>query len=177
MWSFHGMRIPCSPSRPSCKPLPEVELPDDKGIPVSVPRVEVTDHDIDHEMEQAHPDGARRVRVSDRSPAAVGGPCALVDFKTELDGVPVGDVVPAAASLSWVEGPWMPVQESTLLPGFTAQISGQTIGEIRVFGLSGSGRFQDGGSSGQRLCASLSRFWKSRSGNCLNATRLNWPEN
>jgi len=112
---------------------PEVELPDYKGIPVSVQRIEVTDHDIDHEMEHIRMGLAESSPVTDR-PLQLGDH-ALVDFKTELDGAPLGDAVPAAASLSWVEGSWMPVQESTLLPGFSAQITGQTVGEIREFDL------------------------------------------
>lgn len=113
---------------------PEVELPDYRGIPVTVQRVEVTDHDVDHELEHIRMGLGELVPVKDR--AVQMGDHALVDFKAELDGVPVGDVVPGAASLSWVEGSWIPVAENVVMPGFGKALEGQKIGEVREFDLS-----------------------------------------
>ncbi|MBU6302898.1 MAG: trigger factor [Verrucomicrobia bacterium] len=110
---------------------PEVGLPEYRGIPVTVPRIEVTDHDVDHEMEHIRFSLAEMVEVSDR-PVRTGDHM-LVDIKTELDGTPVGDVVPEAKHLSWVQETWLPLQEDIVLPGFGSQLEGQGIGEIRSF--------------------------------------------
>ena len=112
---------------------PEVELPEYRGIPVTVQRVEVTDHDVDHELDHIRMELGEMIPVSSRS--AQTGDHALVDIKTELDGVPVGDAVSAAASLSWIEGSWLPIHEDVLFPGFGSQIVGQGIGEVREFDL------------------------------------------
>jgi trigger factor len=112
---------------------PEFELPEYKGIPVTVTRVEVTDHDVDHQVEHLRQGLAKFEAVEGRG--AETGDFAVVDFTAELDGVPVGDVVPEAAGLSSVEGHWMPLRPGNLIPGFCEQLVGQQPGEIRKFDL------------------------------------------
>jgi trigger factor len=112
---------------------PEVELPEYRGISVTVQRLEVTDHDVEHDLEHIRFNLAKTVEVKDR-PAQLND-FVLVDVKTEMDGVPVGDVVPEAAHLSSIQGAWMPLGENTVAPGFGGHVVGQGIGEVREFDL------------------------------------------
>lgn len=112
---------------------PEVELPEYRGISVTVPRLEVTDHDVEHDLERIRFNLAKTVEVKDR-PAQLND-FLQVDVKTEMDGVPVGEVVPEAAHLSSIQGAWMPLGENTVAPGFGEHVVGQEIGEVREFDL------------------------------------------
>ena len=128
---------------------PEVELPDYRGIPVSVPRLEVSDHDIEHEMEHIRMGLGDYDTIKDR--ALQDGDSGVVDFKTELDGVPVGDVIPEASGLSSVENSWLPIGENVLFPGFGAHLVGQNIGEIREFDLTVPEDFKQAALAGKTL--------------------------
>ncbi len=112
---------------------PEVQLPDYRGIQVSVPRVEVTEFDIDHEVEHIRMQLARYDPVEGR--ALQMGDYAVIDFKTEIDGLPVGEVVPAVANLGLVEGHVMPMREDSFISGFCGHLVDQSPKEIRSFDL------------------------------------------
>ncbi|MFZ4764878.1 MAG: trigger factor, partial [Roseimicrobium sp.] len=96
---------------------PKFELPDYKGIPVKLPRIEVTEEDVDHNL--------LHVRENNRTFSDVDRPAVLGDFvvlhaKATLDGASVAEAYPdAPAILKQIEGNWFELKsQEKSLPGF-----------------------------------------------------------
>ena len=98
---------------------PEVSIDGYKGIEVEKKVVEVTDADVDAEVERARKRNARTVEVTDR--AAAMGDIANIDYEGFVDGV--------AFNGGKGEGHDLTLGSGQFIPGFEEQIVGKTIGE------------------------------------------------
>ena len=98
---------------------PEVTLGDYKGIEVEKENAEVTDEQVDAEVDSARARLARTVEVTDR-PAA-NGDIANIDFEGFVDGV--------AFEGGKGEGHDLKLGSGSFIPGFEAQIEGKNVGE------------------------------------------------
>ncbi|MEK7950569.1 trigger factor [Luteolibacter soli] len=113
---------------------PEVALPNYKGIPVKAPSTEVTDAEIDAQL-----DGLRE-RFADYSDiegrAADNGDLAVIDFTSTLEGKPLEEALGKSAGyLGGREGFWLKLDENSFLPGFAAQVTGLSVGDTKDIAL------------------------------------------
>ena len=102
---------------------PTFELPEYKGIPVKLPRVEVTDEDVDHDLLHLR---ERYQTFTDLEEGAQIGNHVVLHSTGEVDGVPVAEAHPEApAFLKKIDGNWFELtEEESLLPGFFAGLVG-----------------------------------------------------
>ena len=98
---------------------PEVTIDGYKGIAVEKNVAEVTDADVDAEIENVRKRNARTIEVTDR--AAAMGDIANIDYEGFIDGV--------AFAGGKGEGHDLTLGSGQFIPGFEDQIVGKTIGE------------------------------------------------
>ena len=98
---------------------PEVSIDGYKGLKVEKKVAEVTDADVDAEVENARKRNARTVEVADR--AAAMGDIANIDYEGSVDGVPFDG--------GKGEGHDLTLGSGAFIPGFEDQIVGKAIGE------------------------------------------------
>ena len=109
---------------------PKFELPEYKGIPVKLERVEVSDHDVEHEMfhirehKQTFEDVYHGARIGD---------VAVLNAIGKLDGTPLEESHPdLPIHFRKIEGNWfLLADEDDFVPGFYAGILGIKSGESR----------------------------------------------
>ncbi|MBC8558838.1 trigger factor [Fumia xinanensis] len=102
-----------------CVVKPEVSVKDYKGIKVSKEVKEVTDEDIDKEIDRLRNRNARTISVSDR--AAQNDDVVVIDFDGSVDGVPFDGGKAEKFELTLGSGQF--------IPGFEDQIVGHNVGD------------------------------------------------
>ena len=109
---------------------PKFELPDYKGIPVKLPRIEVTDADIDHDLLHLR-ERYQSFEVVDR--AARMDDVVVASYQVTLDGQPVAEVQEDAPDhLKSLDQQWfLLATEEDFLPGFYAGLEGVSKDETR----------------------------------------------
>lgn len=114
---------------------PKFELPNYKGIAVKLPRVEVNDADIDHDLLHLR---ERYQTFEDVSRAAGIKDVVVLGYEAYLDAQPVGEVMPDAPDhLKSLEQQWFLLdEEDDFLPGFYAGLVGISANEQRNLDIS-----------------------------------------
>lgn len=109
---------------------PKFELPEYTGIPVKLPRIEVTDADVDHDLLHIRENQAS---YEDVERAAGMGDVVVLSFTGSIDGQPVGESFPDAPNhLKELKENWfLLAEEDDFLPGFYAGLVGITKDEER----------------------------------------------
>ncbi len=110
---------------------PKFELPDYKGIQVQLPRIEVTEDDIDHDILHLRENFASLEdvdRAADIGDAVVGG------YTAEIEGQPLEEAYPDAPDyLKKMEEQWfLLAEEDDFLPGFYEGLKGMQKGDDRT---------------------------------------------
>ena len=102
---------------------PKFELPDYKGIPVKLPRIEVTDADIDHDILHLRENQAQ---YEDVERAAANGDVVVLSVAGSFEGQPLAVAMPdAPAHLKEMKENWfLLAEEDDFLPGFYAGLVG-----------------------------------------------------
>ncbi len=98
---------------------PEIEIKDYKGISLTKRTVEVTDAEVDEEIERTRQRNSRNMDVNDR--AAADGDIAVIDFEGFKDGV--------AFEGGKAEGHELKLGSGQFIPGFEEQIVGHSVGD------------------------------------------------
>ena len=98
---------------------PDVTIEGYLGIEVTKTVKEVTDADVDAEIERVRERGARTIEVTDR--AAIDGDTVTIDYEGSVDGVPFDG--------GKAEGHDLKLGSGQFIPGFEDQIVGKSIGE------------------------------------------------
>ena len=98
---------------------PDVTIEGYLGIEVTKTVKEVTDADVDAEIERVRERGARTIDVTDR--AAIDGDTVTIDYEGSVDGVPFDG--------GKAEGHDLKLGSGQFIPGFEDQIVGKSIGE------------------------------------------------
>lgn len=113
---------------------PKFELPEYKGIPVKLPRIEITDADVDHDLLHLR---ERYATFQDVDRAAANGDAVVLAFTGSLEGQPLGEVLPdAPAHLKEIQENWFLLDdEEDFLPGFYAGLAGVKKDEQRTLAL------------------------------------------
>ncbi|WP_075089862.1 trigger factor [Verrucomicrobium spinosum] len=110
--------------------VPRFELPEYKGIPVKLPKVEVTDADVDHDLLHLR---ERYQTFTDVERESKLGDYAVLQVTGSVDGKPVEEAHPdAPAYLKKIDGNWFQLSEKeNFLPGFYAGLVGAKKGDTR----------------------------------------------
>ena len=112
---------------------PEFDVPDYKGIPVSVPAVEVTDKDVDESIESLREQQADFPDVTPARLAAMED-YVVVDYDGTIEGEPVHVKFPKAGKpLSHNKDFWIKMTDEAFFPGYCTNLVGANIGETREF--------------------------------------------
>lgn len=109
---------------------PKFALPEYKGIPVKLPRIEVTDDDVEHELLHLR---EHHKTFQDVERGAQMGDFVVLHATGTIDGAPVAEAYPdAPAFLKKIEGNWFELMaEEKFLPGFFAALNGISKDEAR----------------------------------------------
>lgn len=99
---------------------PEVTLGEYKGLKAVKPAVEVTDNDVQGEIEKIR---LRNARIENVDRPAINGDTAIIDYDGYLDGV--------AFEGGHGENYELKLGSNTFIPGFEAKIQGMQVGEER----------------------------------------------
>ena len=109
---------------------PQFELPEYKKLAVEVPKVSITDEDVDKALEQARERFADFEEIEGK-PVEMGN-VAVLDYVGSVDGKPVGEAIPNAnAYLAANKDHWMKMGDEVFLPGFCEGLIGANIGDER----------------------------------------------
>ena len=112
---------------------PEFDVPDYKGIPVTVPGAEVTDKDVDESIESLREQQADFPDVTPGRPAAMED-YVVVDYDGTIEGEPVHVKFPKAGKpLSHNKDFWIKMTDEAFFPGYCTHLVGAAIGETREF--------------------------------------------
>jgi trigger factor len=110
---------------------PKFELPEYTGIPVKLPRIEVTDADVDHDLLHLRENQAS---YEDVDRAAAIGDVVVLSTTGSLDGQPLPEDAPA--HLKEMKENWfLLAEEDDFLPGFYAGLVGIKKDEERTLNL------------------------------------------
>jgi trigger factor len=113
---------------------PEFELPEYKGIQVKVPPNEVTDQEVEQNLQKLRERNATFSDVKGR--ALELNDFAVIDYATTLEGRPLFEVEPKAPKiLGSGTDFWIKLDENTFLKGFSDRVVGMQTGETRDFDL------------------------------------------
>ncbi len=112
---------------------PNFDLPDYKGIPVSVPSAEVTDAEIEEALNNLRDQQADFPDVEPARPAAMED-FVVVDYDGTIEGEPVDVRFPKAGKpLAHNTEFWIKMTDEAFFPGFCEKLVGMNIGETREF--------------------------------------------
>ena len=119
---------------------PEVQLPEYKGITVTVPLLAVPDAEFQAQLTGLQERFAEFKDIEGR-PAAMAD-FAVIDYSSTVEGKPTEEFLGKPAGyLTGREGFWVRLDEQAFLPGFAAQLVGMTPGESREITLTLPGDF------------------------------------
>lgn len=109
---------------------PEIELPEYKGIKVTVPPAEVPEEDFEAQLKSLQERFADFNDVEGR--AAEMDDFAVVDYSSTVDGKPTEEFLgKPAGHLAGREGFWLRINKEAFLPGFAEQVVGMNIGDSK----------------------------------------------
>lgn len=101
---------------------PEFELPEYKGIALKVPADAVEEKEIDLSIDRLRGQLATFEDITDRGLEM--GDFAVVDYKAQLDGQPLEDILRVPKELSGREGFWIKMAPEVLIPSFCEGLVG-----------------------------------------------------
>lgn len=109
---------------------PEVQLPEYKGVTVTVPPLAVPDEDVQAQLTALQERFADFKDIEGR--AAAMADFAVIDYSSTVDGKPTEEFLGKSAGyLSGREGFWVRLDEKAFLPGFAAQLVGMNSGDSK----------------------------------------------
>lgn len=109
---------------------PEVQLPEYKGIKVTVPPIEVPDEDLQSQLQALRERFADFQNIEGR--AAAMADFAVIDYSSTVEGKSTEEFLGKPAGyLSNREAYWVRLDEKAFLPGFAAQLVGLNIGDTK----------------------------------------------
>ena len=109
---------------------PDVQLPDYKGVTVTVPPLDVPEEEVQAQLTALQERFADFKDIEGR-PAAMAD-FAVIDYTSTVDGQPTEEFLGKSAGyLSGREALWVRLDEKAFLPGFAAQLVGMNANESR----------------------------------------------
>ena len=130
---------------------PEFDVPDYKGIPVSVPSTEVTEADVDASIENLREQQADFPDVTPARPAAMED-YVVADYDGTIEGEPVHVKFPKAGKpLSHNKDFWIKMTDEAFFPGYCKNLVGANTGETREFDVEVPADFPVEGMPGSKI--------------------------
>ena len=130
---------------------PEFDVPDYKGIPVTVPSAEVNDSDVDESLESLREQQADFPDVEPARAAAMED-YAVVDYDGTIDREPVHVKFPKAGKpLSHNTDFWIKMTDEAFFPGYCTHLVGMNVGDTREFDIEVPADFPVEGMPGTKL--------------------------
>ena len=109
---------------------PDFQLPEYKGIAVTIPPAEVPEEDLQAQLENLRERFAEFNDIEGR--AAAMGDFAVIDYSGSVDGKSVEEFLGKPAGyLAGREGFWVKLDENAFLPGFASQVVGMNTGDAK----------------------------------------------
>ena len=109
---------------------PDLVLPDYKNIPVSVPSEDVSDAEVQAQLNDIRGRFAKLLPVEGRAIAI--GDMGVIDFHSTIDGVKLEEALGKPAGyLGGRENFWIRMEDDAFLPGFASQLVGAEINSER----------------------------------------------
>ncbi len=109
---------------------PEVQLPEYKGIVVTVPPLALPEEEVDAQLKSLQERFADFKDIEGR--ASEMGDFAVIDYTSTVDGKPTDEFLGKAAGyLSGREDFWVRLDDKAFLPGFAAQLVGLKPGDSK----------------------------------------------
>jgi trigger factor len=107
---------------------PDVEIPEYKGLKLQLPPAELSDAELDKQLEQIRQRFADYEDIEER--AAEAGDLAVIDYSSTFDGQPLEEALGKSAGyLAGREGFWLKLDEESFLPGFAMELVGSKPGD------------------------------------------------
>ncbi len=111
---------------------PEFELPNYKGLTITVPKVEVTDKNIEDVLQEQREQRAT-LKPAPEGKAAETGDFISIDYTGSLDGTPLTEILPEADHfIATNSGFLLKLSDDNFVPGFCQQLLGMRTGDTRV---------------------------------------------
>ncbi len=113
---------------------PKFELPDYKGIPVKLERVEVTEHDVEHELYHLR---EHKQTFEDVERPAANDDVVVLTYTVNMDGKPLEETHPELpVHFRHIEGNWfLLAEEDDFVAGFYAGLLGIKGGDERTLSI------------------------------------------
>jgi trigger factor len=109
---------------------PEFQLPEYKGIQVTVPTADVPEADLDAQLKSLQERFADFNNVDGRGAAM--GDYAVIDYTSSVDGKPTEEFLGKPAGyIGGREGFWVKLDEKSFLPGFAEQLTGMKVDDAK----------------------------------------------
>ncbi len=109
---------------------PEVQLPDYKGVNVTVPPAAVPEADVEAQLKALRERFAEFTDITDR--AAQDGDFAVIDYTSTVEGKPTDEFLGKSAGyLTGRDGYWLRLDKEAFLPGFTVHLEGLKPGDSK----------------------------------------------
>ena len=110
---------------------PEFELPSYKGLNISVPKLDVTEEQIDGVLQKQREQMAT-LKPAPEGKAAEKGDFVSIDYTGSLDGTPLTEVLPEAEHfIATNTGFLLKLSDENFVPGFCEQLIGIKTGDTR----------------------------------------------
>ncbi len=111
--------------------IPEFELPEYKGLPVSVPTTEVSDSEVEDTLKQYAESSAKHEPVERAAEMGKGDIC-VIDFTTSIDGQSLAEFCGKPVGfMEGREGHWVEMAEDRFMPGLAEGLEGALAGDER----------------------------------------------
>ncbi len=108
---------------------PEFELPKYTGIPVKEEKFDVTDEQVQAQIDMILNQHSNYVEVEGK--AIEAGDMGQLKYEAVLDGQPLQDVIPEAKGIGAGEGYWVSADEHAFIPGMGEALVGMNIGDTK----------------------------------------------
>jgi trigger factor len=108
---------------------PSFELPDYKGLPVSIEAKEVSEEDVDKAIGLLR---EQRVDFKTAAREATATDMVVVNYTATSDGKPLTDLAPTAKGLTEQKNFWVDMEPGKFIPGFSEQLVGAKASDKRT---------------------------------------------
>ncbi|MCU0771052.1 MAG: trigger factor [Verrucomicrobia bacterium] len=108
---------------------PEFQLPEYKGLPVTLESRQVTDQDVEKAVDLLR---SQRVEFKTVERAATAADMVVVNYTATCDGQPLTDIAPTAKGLTEQSNFWVDMEPGKFIPGFSEQLVGTQAGDQRA---------------------------------------------
>ncbi len=111
--------------------IPEFELPEYKGLPVSIPTTDVSDIEVEQTLQKYAESSAKHEPV-ERAAEMDKGDICVIDFTTSIDGQKLSEACGKEVGfMDGREGHWVEMAEDRFMPGLAEGLAGALAGDSR----------------------------------------------